>query len=171
MSYHNIPIGKKAPEILNAVIEIPKGSHNKYEFDEELEVMKLDRVLHSPFFYATDYGFIPETRAKDGDHLDAMILTDSPVFCGCMMEIRPIGLFKMIDGGEEDHKILAVPHKNPHYKNIDDIKDIEPHVLKEIEHFFDQYKKLEDKTVQVLGWESKEKAIEMIKETMQAYKK
>mgnify|MGYP001560233844 CR=1 FL=1 len=165
MSLHNVPIGEKAPKVVNAVIEIPKGSHNKYEFDEKLEVIKLDRVLYSPMFYPLDYGFIPETRSEDGDHLDIMIIGGDPVFPGCVVAARPIGLLKMIDGGEEDFKILAVQKDNPRFDSVKDISDIEssnPHLLKEISHFFQVYKDLQGKKVELGGWEGREKAEEEI---------
>lgn len=165
MSLHNVPIGKKSPEVVNAVVEIPKGSHNKYEFDEELGIIKLDRVLYSPVFYPLDYGFIPETRSEDGDHLDIMIIGGDPVFVGCVVAARPIGLLKMIDGGEEDFKILAVQKDNPRLDSVKDIKDIEssnPHLLKEIAHFFKVYKDLQGKKVELGDWESAEKAREEI---------
>lgn len=161
MSLHNVPIGEKAPEIVDSVIEIPKGSHNKYEFDEKLGVLKLDRVLYSPVFYPLDYGFIPETRSEDGDHLDIMIIGGDPTFPGCVVSARPIGLLKMIDSGEEDFKILAVQKDNPRLDTIKDIKDVEssnPHLLKEIAHFFKVYKDLQGKKVELGDWEGKEQA-------------
>jgi inorganic pyrophosphatase len=169
MSLHNIPIGEKQPEIINAVIEIPKGSNNKYEFDEELGVIKLDRVLHSPMFYPVDYGFIPETRSDDGDHLDVLVITDNPTFSGCLMEVRPIAVLKMSDQGELDDKILAVAKANPRFAHIQTEKDISEHILKEISHFFEAYKTLENKKVEIIGWESKEKAMESINKAYQTY--
>src|SRR3989344_9089629 len=165
MNYKSLPIGEKYPEKVNSVIEIPRGGRNKYELDEELGMLKLDRVLQSPMFYPADYGFIPQTLAGDGDPLDILILTDSPVFPGCMVEARPIGLLKTEDEKGQDEKILAVPAKNPHYNNIDSLEKVEPHILKEIEHFFTEAKKLEPgKWAKVHGWEGKEKAHAMIKE-------
>ncbi len=161
------------PEEFNAVIEIPKGSHNKYEFDEKTGVFKLDRVLYSPMHYPLDYGFIPETHSEDGDHLDAMVIGGDPVFVGCLVRVRPIGLLKMIDSGEEDFKILGVQVDNPRFKNLKDIKDIEifnPHLLDEIAHFFKVYKDLQKKTVEIKGWESAEAAKEEIKKAQKAYK-
>lgn len=150
-----VPLGGKAPEIINVIIEIPRGSNNKYEFDEELGIFKLDRVLYSPFFYPLDYGFIPQTRSDDGDHLDALVLGGEPVVMGCLVEARPVGLFRMIDAGDTDFKILAVQEKNPRFEKIKDIADVEawnPHLLKEIGHFFATYKELQGKKVEVLGW-------------------
>src|SRR4051812_39260899 len=119
--WESLPLGEKSPEIINAVIEIPRGSHNKYEFDEKLGVFKLDRVLYSPFHYPLDYGFIPQTRSEDGDHLDVMVIGGDPVPQGCLVEVRPIGFMRMVDGGELDFKILAVQKKNPRFDAIKDI--------------------------------------------------
>ncbi len=172
MDYHALPIGKNYPDKVNAVIENPQGTHNKYEFDEELNAIKLDRVLHSPFFYPADYGFIPETLGGDGDPLDIFVLTDSPVFSGCVLETRPIGVLIMEDESGQDEKILAVPTKNPHYNHIAKLEDVPESYTKEISHFLEQYKALEpNKWVKVKGWESKEKAFELIKTAHENYKK
>ena len=114
-----ITLGDKSPKVVNAIVEIVKQTSNKYEYDENLDIIKLDRVLHSPMFYPVDYGFIPETRSKDGDHLDVMIMTDSPVFTGCLLEVRPVGVLIMSDEHGVDEKILAVPLKNPNYNHIE----------------------------------------------------
>ncbi|MEK7187759.1 MAG: inorganic diphosphatase [Patescibacteria group bacterium] len=174
MSLHNVPIGEKAPEKVNAIIEIPKGSQNKYEFDEKLGVIKLDRVLYSPFHYPVDYGFIPETRSEDGDHLDALVLGNDPLFSGCLVEIRPIGMLKMIDSGERDSKILSVPTKDPRFETIKDLADVEkynPHLLKEIVHMFEHMKDLQGKKVEVEGWENAEVAKKEILDAMEMFKK
>ena len=174
MSLLNIKIGEKAPEVFNVVIEIPKDSQNKYEIDKETGVIKLDRVLYSPMHYPADYGFIPETRSEDGDHLDAIILGGDPLFAGCVVRVRPIGLLKMTDDGETDHKILGVQADNPRFDNILDIKDIEKlheHHLKEIAHFFQTYKELQGKKVDVLGWEDAEAAKKEIQKAREAYYK
>ena len=171
MNYHSLSIGPNYPESFNMVVEIAKSGHNKYQYDETSGVIKLDRVLHSPMFYPVDYGFIPETRSADGDHLDALVLTDSPTFPGCVLEARAVGLLHMIDGGEADEKILAVPVKNPRYKNIKTMDDLEPHILDEIKHFFEQYKKLEKKEVEVKNWESRENALAALKEAHENFKK
>ncbi len=173
MSLLDIKIGDDAPEIINVVVEIPKGSHNKYEFDDKTGVFKLDRVLYPPLFYPADYGFIPQTRSRDGDHLDAVILSDDPLFSGSVVEVRPIGLLKMTDSGKDDFKILGVQDDNPEYKNIKDIKDIAGEdllaqagrkILEEIANFFRIYKKPEEKEVVVLGWEGAESAKEEIRQ-------
>jgi inorganic pyrophosphatase len=164
-----IPLGKKSPKIVNAIIEIPKETHNKYEYDEKLDIIKLDRVLHSPMHYPVDYGFIPGTRSKDGDHLDVMIMTNSPVFTGCLLEVRPIGVLIMTDENGDDEKILAVPLKNPNYDHMLTLKDVEPHFLKELIHFFTEYKRLENKDVVVKGWLGRSDAYKIIKESAKVY--
>lgn len=171
MNIKNLPIGKNFPEVINAVIEIPKHSRNKYEYDEELDVIKLDRVMHSPLIYPADYGFVPETRAEDGDHLDVLVLTGSPSMPGCIMEVRPIGIMHMEDGGEPDDKVLVVQANNPRYTEIKDINDLREHTLAEIKHFFEEYKRLEEKHVSVAGFNDKAAAIEAIKRTHEAYQK
>ncbi len=173
MNIHSLPIGEDAPEKFNVVVEIIKGSHNKYEYDEKLGVFMLDRVLYSPMHYPLDYGFIPETRSEDGDHLDAMIIGGDPVFPGCVVAVRPVGLFKMIDGGEEDFKILAVQARNPRFSHIQNLEDVDAynnHLTKEIAHFFSSYKHLEGKEVQVIGWEDVDKAKGEIVRAMEMFK-
>jgi inorganic pyrophosphatase len=165
-----ITVGDEAPKIVNAIIEIVKQTSNKYEYDEELDIIKLDRVLHSPMFYPVDYGFIPETRSKDGDHLDVMVITNSPVFTGCLLEVRPIGALIMSDENGDDEKILAVPLRNPNYNEFKKLKDVPPHLLKELVHFFTEYKRLEEKDVDVKGWLGRKDAYELIKESMKVYK-
>lgn len=172
MDLSKLTIGKKSPDIVNVIIEIPKDSQNKYEFDKESGAIKLDRVLYSPMHYPADYGFIPETHCEDGDPLDALVLGGDPLIPGCLVEARPIGLLKMIDGGKEDFKILAVQVKNPRFdnvKNIEDIEAIHEHSLKEIAHFFQSYKDLENKKVEILGWEGAEKAKEEIIKSSREY--
>jgi len=167
-----IKVGENSPKIVNAIIEIGKMTSNKYEYDEELDTIKLDRVLHSPMFYPVDYGFIPETRSQDGDHLDVMVITNSPVFTGCLMEVRPIGALIMSDEHGDDEKILAVPLKNPNYDHIKNLKDVSPHLLKELVHFFTEYKRLEnkDEDVVVKGWINRTEAYQLIKESEKTYK-
>lgn len=162
---HDLPIGKKAPEEVYAVIEIPRGSHNKYEYDEELGVFTLDRVLYSQVHYPLDYGFIPGTRSEDGDHLDIMVIGGDPVPQGCVVASRPVAMLEMIDGGEKDYKILAVQVKNPRLTHLHDLKDVEAwngHLLKEIQHFMESYKHLEGKETEIAGWKDAAAAKEEI---------
>lgn len=169
MDIKNLLIGKKAPEVINVAIEIIKGSQNKYEYDEEHDVIKLDRVLHSPLFYPLDYGFIPETRSLDGDHLDALILGTTSFFPGAVVPVRPIAMFKMIDGGDPDEKIIGVVAGDPRLSHIKSLKDLNEHLSKETAHFFSEYKRLEEKNVEVIGWEGKEAAIEEIKKSQERF--
>ena len=164
MSYHTIPIGAKAPEIINAVIEIPRGSHHKYEYDEKMDIIRLDRVIHSPVFYPTDYGFIPETRSEDGDHLDVMMLITEPVFSGCVVSARVVGILDMEDEAGQDWKIVAVADSDPKLSHVQDITDMDDHFKKEIVQFFEQYKQLEGKWATVKGWLDKKEAIKRIQE-------
>jgi len=140
------------PEVVEIVVEIPRGSRNKYEFDEEVGVFRLDRVLSSAVFYNFDYGFIEGTRADDGDHTDALLVIDEPTFTGCRVWARPIGGLEMRDEKGFDFKVLCVALGDPHQQHIERLEQMRPHRLVEIQHFFDTYKVLEDKTVEVLGW-------------------
>lgn len=157
---------------IKVIIEIPKSSSNKYEYDEQEDIIKLDRTLHSPFYYPTDYGFIPKTRSKDNDHLDCMIITENPTFPGCLVEARPLAVLEMSDEAGIDNKILAVPLNNPYYNDYGELDDVPPHLLKEIAHFFQEYKRLEEgKKTKIKGWGSKEKAFAIIKECCKRFKK
>jgi inorganic pyrophosphatase len=154
---HTIPIGKDFPEKFNVVVEIPAHSRNKYEFDEDLGVIKLDRVNYAAMAHPYDYGFIPETRSEDGDHLDAMII-GTTVFPGCVVEVRPIGVLNKIDDGETDKMVLCVPAEDIKSEHIKSLDDINTHIPKEIAHFFERYKELKHKTVEIIGWEGPEEA-------------
>jgi inorganic pyrophosphatase len=164
MSFHAVPLRDKSPENINAVIEIPRGSHHKYEYDEKLDEIRLDRVLHSPVFYPTDYGFIPETRSEDGDHLDVLVLITEPLFPGCIVSVLPIGVLDMEDNAGQDWKILAVATTDPKLKKIKDISDVDEHYIQEIQHFFEVYKHLEKKYVKVQKWLPKKDALTIITE-------
>ncbi len=170
MSLERVPIGDKAPNIINAIIEIPARSSMKYEYDEALDVIKLDRVLHSPMFYPADYGFVPETRADDGDHLDVLVLISQPTFPGCMLEVRPIGVLDMEDEEGRDWKILAVSTKDPRFKDVNNISDVDSHLMDEIQHFFEQYKHLENKWATVKGWGDVDEAHKRIKESQERFR-
>ncbi|HET6794393.1 MAG TPA: inorganic diphosphatase [Acidimicrobiales bacterium] len=137
-----------------AVIEIPRGSRNKYEADHETGEIWLDRMLFTATQYPADYGFIPDTLADDGDPLDVLVLLDEPTFPGCRIRARVVGVFRMTDEKGEDAKILAVPATDPRWEQVDDLDDLPPHLLREIAHFFDVYKELEPgKTTDTVGWE------------------
>jgi len=151
-NYLELPVGERAPEIFNVVIEIPAEGINKYEYDKKLHVFRLDRNLYSPVHYPGDYGFVPSTLSDDGDPLDVLVLVDAPSFPGCVMEVRPIGLLEMLDQGVLDEKVLAVGKNNPRYRDVWNYSEIYPHMLKEITHFFSIYKDLEGKRVEIKGW-------------------
>lgn len=165
MSYSHLLLGNQAPEIINAVVEIPKGSHNKYEYDESLDLIRLDRVLHSPLYYPADYGFVPETRSEDGDHLDVLVIMTGSVFPGCLLSVRPIGVLDMEDEEGRDWKIIAVAEKDPRQSKLQDIDDVDDQYKNEIKHFFEQYKMLENKWVKVNGWMGKQDAYRIIHES------
>lgn len=141
-----------SPELIHVVVETPKRSRNKVEYDPEVGFFRLDRVLYSSIHYPGEYGFVPQTMHDDGDPLDAIVLVREPTFTGCVIEARPVGVFHLIDGGEADDKILCVPDRDPLYGHIHSLDGISPHTLKEIEHFFQVYKDLEEKHTESGGW-------------------
>lgn len=149
---------------LEAFIEIPKGSSNKYEYDQQRGVFVLDRALFSPMYYPADYGFIPGTLAGDGDPLDVLVLVVNPTFPGCRIRCRPIGMFRMADEKGEDEKIIAVPAGDPRSAELQEVAELGPHLRREIEHFFSQYKQLEGKPVAVKGWADSSAAWQTIAE-------
>jgi inorganic pyrophosphatase len=151
------------------VIEVPNGSKNKYELDKETGLLKLDRVLYSSVHYPGDYGFIPQTLHEDGDPLDVLVMVKEQTFSGCMIDVRPIGVLRMLDRGEPDDKILGVPLHDPAHEEYFDIADIPQLTLKEIEHFFATYKDLEGRRVQMVGWEKSHEAMRIIEESIERY--
>ena len=168
--YTRLPVGDNAPKRVNTVIEIPKDSVNKYEYDKKLHVFRLDRTLFSPVHYPGDYGFIPSTLGHDGDPLDVLVLVEAPSFPGCLMEVRPIGVLQMVDQGKRDEKILAVAESDPLYRQVNDATQVPQHLLREIEHFFSIYKYLEDKRTEIAGWGDVEEARKIIREGMKQFK-
>ena len=168
--WHDIETGIDIPEIINVVVEIPKGSMNKYEYDKKHNMIKLDRVLFSPFHYPGDYGIVPQTLSEDGDPLDALVLVTNPTFPGILIEARPIGLLKMKDEGEIDDKIICVAINDPRYLHTSDISNIEDHNRSEIAHFFQVYKDLEGKKVEIMGWHSSKEAQKVIIDSIKRYK-
>ena len=152
----------KTTTTFDVLIEIPRGSRNKYEYDFELKRMRFDRMLFSSMMYPADYGFIPETLALDGDPLDVLVLVNEPTFPGCVMEVKPIGVFHMADDKGPDEKVICVPVSDPIWNKLNDLKDVNPHLIKEIEHFFQVYKDLENKKVDVEGWGDVNEAKEIL---------
>ncbi len=157
------------PGTVDIVVEIPRGSRNKYEFDEETGIFRLDRVLSSAVFYNFDYGFIEDTRAADGDHTDALLIIDEPTFTGCHVWARPIGGLEMSDENGFDFKVLCVALGDPHQAHINRLEQVRPHRLVEIEHFFQTYKLLEKKETEVLGWRDRNRALEVLREDRAAW--
>ncbi len=168
--WHDVDIGPAVPDIIHAVVEIPRGSRNKYELHKETGAIKLDRVLYSAVHYPGDYGLIPQTYYDDGDPLDILVMTNSPTFPGCIVEVRPIGMFRMLDKGEMDDKILAVLNADPFFADYHDYTDVPAHYLKEVTHFFSVYKDLEGVRIQVMGWENAAAAKERIRHAMELYR-
>lgn len=148
---------------VEVIIEIPRGSRNKYEMDHDDGTIHLDRVLYSSVHYPTDYGFVPHTMAADGDPLDVLVIVEEPTFPGCHVRVRLIGALIMHDEAGTDEKLLAVPIADPRFDGIQDLKDIGRHWLAEIENFFDTYKLLEDKVSEVQGWKGTEEAAAILK--------
>jgi len=157
------------PAIVEVVVEIPRGSRNKYEWDEQAGVFRLDRVLSSAVFYNFDYGYIERTRADDGDHTDALLLIDEPTFPGCHVWARPIGGLEMRDEKGNDFKVLCVAVGDPHQAHVERLEQVRPHRRVEIEHFFNTYKLLEDKAVDVVGWEEVEYALDLLRHDRAAW--
>jgi inorganic pyrophosphatase len=166
---YDIDPGKDIPEIVRMIVEIPQQSANKYEYDGELGVFRLDRALYSPLHYPGDYGFIPGTLADDGDPLDVLVLVHQPSFPGVLIEVRPVGLLNMVDSDERDQKILAVPNHNPRFDQVHTMDQIFSHVRREIEHFFAIYKELEGRVTQMHGWDGPREARKAIMESRQRY--
>jgi len=164
MDWLTLPSGSHTPEIVNAVVEVPYGCTNKYEYDKTLKVFRLDRPLFASVHYPGEYGFIPSTLSPDGDALDIVILVSHPTFPGCVMEARPIGVLEMVDQGVADEKILAVAKTSPVHAEISNHKDLPSHTLRELEHFFSIYKELEGKHTEVKGWRNKNEAYRLIRQ-------
>ncbi|NMB92234.1 MAG: inorganic diphosphatase [Parcubacteria group bacterium] len=169
MDYSKLKIGDKTPDIIFALIEIPRGSSNKYEFDLQYETIRLDRVLHSAVYYPGDYGLVPETISDDGDPADILVIISHKTFPGCLLRVKPIGLLLMEDGGKKDFKILGVAYDDPVYTNINSYNDLPNHLIKQVVNFFETYKVLEGKTTKVLGWEDAITAKEYIQKVHNKY--
>ena len=166
---YDIDPGPETPEVVRMIVEIPKNSANKFEYDGKLGVFRLDRALYSPMHYPGDYGFIPGTLAEDGDPLDVLTLVTEPSFTGCLIEVRPVGVLYMVDKDEHDQKILAVPNNNPRYDSIHTIDQIFPHLKREIEHFFSIYKELQGTKTEINGWGGPKEARRLITDFRHTY--
>lgn len=161
--------GPETPEIVRMVVEIPRDSSNKYEFDSNLKLFRLARTLYSPIHYPGDYGFIPGTIAEDNEPLDIICLVTSPSFTGCLTYVRPLAVLEMIDGHYLDHKVLAVPGRDPRHNETRELEDVPGHVRREIEYFFSIYKELEGKTMRMRGWHKIDEAYKVINESRERF--
>lgn len=154
----------------DVIVEIPKGSRNKYEYDAEKGRIRYDRMIFSSMHYPNDYGFVPETLALDGDELDVLVLVSEPTFPGCLIEVRAVGILNMTDEKGPDAKVICVPVSDPFCNNIRKFEDVNSQILNEIKHFFEVYKDLEDKNVVVEGWQDEKHALEVVLECQKRYK-
>lgn len=165
---HDIAAGTATE--MNVIIEVPKFSKNKYEIDKETGIIALDRVMHSAQDYPFDYGFVPQTHWHDGDALDVLVLTTHPLHPGILVRVRAVAMLTMVDGGDNDNKIIAVPVDDPRFDSVKDVTDVNPHTLKEIEHFFATYKKVQNKEVEVSGYQNAEAARAAFEEACALYR-
>jgi inorganic pyrophosphatase len=168
--WHGVPPGENAPRTVNAVIEIPQGSRCKYEIDKPSGLLKLDRVIFSSFYYPCNYGFIPQTYGDDKDPLDILVITSLPVVPLTLMEAKVVGVMQMIDGGDADDKIIAVAANDPGVNHYNNIEELPKHFFDELRHFFEEYKKLENKSVKVEEFGDKSMALKIIEDAINLYK-
>ena len=167
--WHDLELGEKAPQQFNVIIEIPKGSKNKYEIDKKTGLIKLDRAMKSAQDYPFDYGFAPRTLWEDGDALDVIVLSTYPLSTGILVEVRPVAVMHMVDCGEGDDKIIAVPVSDPRWDDVVDLNDLNKHTIKEFKHFLETYKSIEEKKVEITGVGGKEAAISAIEKSIKLY--
>lgn len=156
-------------EEMNVIIEIPKGSKNKYEIDKKTGLIALDRVMHTSQDYPVDYGFVPQSLWHDGDPLDVVVLSTYAFAPGILVKARPVAVMHMVDGGERDEKIIAVPVEDPRFSDVKDLDSVNQHTLREIEHFFTTYKNLQNKEVVINGFEGKMAAEDAFEESVKLY--
>jgi inorganic pyrophosphatase len=170
LKLHDLPPGRRIPNEIFVVVEVPYGHRNKYEYDSELGAIVLDRPLFSPVHYPGDYGFVPGTLADDGDPLDVLVMVKTPTFPGCVVAARPLGVLLMHDEKGGDEKILAVPSTDPSFETYHSLSDVPPHFLREMDHFFRVYKELEGKHVTSMGWKDRWEAEQVIKDCIKRAK-
>ncbi len=170
--WHDVTLGDDAPNEINVIIEIPKGSNNKYEVDKDTGLIKLDRANYTSAAYPFDYGFVPRTLWDDGDPLDVVVLTTYPLSPGILVAVRPVAMMDMIDSGEGDAKIIAVPVDDKRWDDVQDLADLNKHTLKEYQHFFETYKNLKGKpaVVEIRGIQGKAEAMAAIEKSQELYK-
>ena len=169
---HDVPLGKNAPDEINVIIEIPHGSHNKYEVDKETGLIKLDRANYNASAYPFDYGFAPRTYWEDNDPLDVIVLSTYPLHPGILVAVRPIAMMEMTDTGESDNKIIAVPVEDRRWEDVQDLRDINKHALREWQHFFETVKQLKKKpaVVTVHGFKGRDDAKKTISRSIELYR-
>ncbi len=165
----DIDPGPDSPATVQMVVEIGRNSSNKYEYDPHLRLFRLDRTLYSPMHFPGDYGFIPGTIAEDEEPIDVLALVEQPSFPGCLIRVRPVGMLDMLEEARYDHKILAVPERSPRFEQIRCLEDVSPHVLTEAQHFFEIYKELEGKPVEMKGWQNVDHARAAIAKSRERY--
>lgn len=168
--WHGAHFGSKAPEFVNAIIEIPQGSRSKYEVDKETGLLKLDRVIYSSFHYPVNYGFIPQTLGQDNDPLDILVICSQSIQSLCLVEAKIIGNMQMIDQGQVDDKIIAVAAKDPSVNHIKNVDELPPHFIAELKNYFEQYKVLENKKVEIDNFQDKLTAMKIIIDAIDFYK-
>lgn len=167
--WHKVKIGERTPDIVNGIIEIPKNTRAKYELDKESGLLVMDRVLYSSMYYPANYGFIPKTYCDDNDPLDILVLSQITVVPMCIVSSKVIGVMRMIDNGELDDKIIAVAENDMSVSHIEDISELPRHFFKELKNFFEDYKKLENKTVKIEEFQNNITAKEIVLQSMADY--
>lgn len=168
--WHKVAVGEDAPDVVNGIIEIPQNTRAKYELDKETGLLKMDRVIYSSMYYPHNYGFIPQTYCDDHDPLDILVLSQISIVPMCLVEAKVIGVMQMLDGGEKDDKIIAVANNDMSVKHYNDISELPKHFIKELRNFFEDYKKLENKTVEVEEFQNAETAKAIILKSIEDYK-
>jgi inorganic pyrophosphatase len=168
--WHTVNIGENSPDIINGIIEIPRGTRAKYELDKESGLLKLDRVLYTSMYYPANYGFIPKTYCDDKDPLDILVLSQITIVPMCIVSAKVIGAMRMLDGGEHDDKIIAVAENDMSVNHFNDISELPKHFINELRSFFEDYKKLENKQVKVKEFQNAEIAKEIVKQSIFDYK-
>jgi inorganic pyrophosphatase len=168
--WHGAHFGKNAPQVVNALIEIPQGSKTKYEIDKATGLLKLDRIIFSSFHYPVNYGFIPQTLGKDNDPLDILVICSESIHPLCLVEATVIGNMQMIDTGEHDDKIIAVATRDPGINYIKNVSELPGHFIAQLKNYFEQYKVLENKVVEIDDFQNKEEAYKVIEESIEFYK-
>ena len=168
--WHGIPTGDHAPRVVNAIIEIPQGSRAKYEIDKDSGMLRLDRIIYSSFYYPCNYGFIPRTYGGDKDPLDILVITSQPVQALCLMDAKVVGVMRMIDNGEADDKIIAVATEDPTVNHFTNVNELPKHFIAVLKNYFENYKVLENKVVEIDEFQDKEAAYKVITTAIEHYK-